>query len=51
MVEFLTDILKYTEKKISLIVKYRGKVELNPRPLPNPIKDIIQKELNNYECK
>ncbi|MFW9902960.1 MAG: TerB N-terminal domain-containing protein [Candidatus Thorarchaeota archaeon] len=49
MVDFFTDILKYTEKKLSLIVKYRGKVEVNPRPLPESIKNIVQKELKTYE--
>ncbi|MFX1516620.1 MAG: TerB N-terminal domain-containing protein [Promethearchaeota archaeon] len=49
MVDFLTDMLKYTEKRLSLIVKYRGKVEINPRPLPDYIKDIVQHELKKYE--
>ena len=49
MVDFITDILKYTEKRLSLIVKYRGKVEVNPRPLPNPVKNIVQNELKKYE--
>ncbi len=49
LVDFLIDILKYTEKKLSLIVKYRGKVEVNPRPLNSHIKEIIQTELKKYE--
>ncbi|MFX0125357.1 MAG: TerB N-terminal domain-containing protein, partial [Candidatus Hodarchaeota archaeon] len=49
MVELITDILKYTEKRLSLILKYRGKVEVNPRPLNNHIKKIIQVELKKYE--
>ncbi|MHA2245549.1 MAG: TerB N-terminal domain-containing protein [Candidatus Hodarchaeales archaeon] len=51
MVGLLTDILKYTEKKLSLIIKYRGKVEVNPRPLNNHIKEIIQTELKKYEME
>lgn len=49
MVDFITDILKYTEKKLSLILKYRGKVEVNPRPLNSHIRKIIQTELKKYE--
>ncbi|MFX1508207.1 MAG: hypothetical protein ACFFDC_19140, partial [Promethearchaeota archaeon] len=51
IVNFFTDILKYTEKRLSLIVKYQGRVEINPRPLPDSVKKIVQSELKKYERK
>ncbi|MFX1423759.1 MAG: TerB N-terminal domain-containing protein [Promethearchaeota archaeon] len=49
LVDLVSDILKYTEKKLSLILKYHGKVEINPRPLSGHIKNIVQTELQRYE--